>query len=268
MKLIRFATERDIAPTIPPGTRGVFWGVLEDDKVYALAGSPFGKHHVKGEARDLDQVRLLPPCFPSKIVCVGRNYSEHARELAHDVPASPLIFLKPPSALLAHGDTIVYPADVTRLDYEGEIGIVMKQQLRHLKADEPASAYILGFTCLNDITGRDLQDKDGQWTRAKGFDTFCSFGPAIATGLDAAQLEVRTVLNGQEKQRGHVSQMLFDFDVILRYISRVMTLEPGDVIATGTPAGVGPMKVGDNVEVSIEGIGTLRNVVGKEGGAA
>ncbi len=267
MKLIRFATGRDTPPTVPPGTTGVHWGVMEDDEIYVIDGSPYGKHHVKGKARTLKQVRLLPPCFPSKIVCVGRNYSEHARELAHDIPDHPLIFFKPPSALLAHGDTIVYPPDVKRLDYEGEIAIVIKERLRHLKAHEPAAPYILGFTCLNDVTGRDLQDKDGQWTRAKGFDTFCSIGPLIDTVVDPARLEVRTTLNGELKQQGHVSQMLFDFDTVLRFISRVMTLEPGDVVATGTPAGVGPMKIGDTVEVSISGVGTLRNVVGKDGNA-
>ncbi len=262
MKYLRFSTGLNTEPTAPPATPGVFWGVLEGEQVRALDGPPFGEHHTTGQAYKLDQVRLLPPCWPSKIICVGRNYVAHAKELDHDVPTSPLIFSKPPSSLIAHGDTIQYPEDVGRLDYEGEIAIVMGRRLRHLRADEPGASYIFGYTCLNDVTGRDLQNKDGQWTRAKGFDTFCPLGPVIATDLDPTQLEVRSFLNGQQKQQGHVSQMIFNFDVVLRYISRVMTLEPGDVIATGTPAGVGPMVTGDTVEVAIEGIGVLRNKVG------
>lgn len=268
MKFLRFSTNKRAEPAILPGAAGVFWGVLEDQKVRTLRGTPFGRHRVAGPAYRLEKVRLLPPCYPSKIVCVGRNYSEHARELAHDVPTKPLIFLKPPSAILAHGGNIVYPQDSARLDYEGEIAIVMGRRLRHLGAKESGTPYILGYTCLNDVTARDLQEKDGQWTRAKGFDTSCPIGPVISTDVDPTQLEVRSFLNGQQKQQGHVKQMLFDFDVVLRYISRVMTLEPGDVIATGTPAGVGPMSVGDTVEVSIEGIGKLRNAVVSPGGLA
>jgi len=262
LKFVRFSTNRNEEPTAPPGTPGVHWGVLEEGQIRSMEGSPFGHYHVTGLGMSPDEVRLLPPCYPSKIVCVGRNYVEHAKELDHDVPTEPLIFMKPPSAIAGDGDIVHYPQDSQRLDHEGEIGIVIGRRMRHLGPKESAFGYILGYTCLNDVTARDLQKKDGQWTRGKGFDTFCPFGPAIATGLDASQLEVKTYLNGQLRQQGHVKQMIFDFDVVLRYISRFMTLEPGDVIATGTPAGVGPMQIGDTVEVVIEGIGTLRNVIG------
>jgi 2-keto-4-pentenoate hydratase/2-oxohepta-3-ene-1,7-dioic acid hydratase in catechol pathway len=242
------------------------WGTLDGNEITELTGSPFGEHRPSGAKYALDKVSLLPAVTPSKIVCVGRNYVDHAKELAHDVPTKPLIFMKPPSSLLAPGGTVYYPPDVTRLDYEGEIGIVIGKRIRHLGAEESALPYILGFTCVNDVTGRDLQEKDGQWTRAKGFDTFCPVGPVIATGLDPANLSVQTTLNGEPRQKGHVSQLIFSFDVVLRYISRFMTLEAGDLIATGTPAGVGPMKVGDIVEVTVDGVGTLRNLIGKEEG--
>ena len=257
MKYLRFETEGD-----------AHWGILDGTEITRLDDSPFGEHRASGPRYSLRDVTLLAACTPSKIVCVGRNYVAHAKELAHDVPTKPLIFLKPPSSLLEPGGTIFYPPDVGRLDYEGEIGIVIGKRLRHLGAQEPAAPYIFGFTCVNDVTGRDLQDKDGQWTRAKGFDTFCPVGPVIATGLDAANLGIQTTLNGQPRQKGHVSQLIFDFDVVLRYISRFMTLEAGDLIATGTPAGVGPMQVGDVVEVTMEGVGTLRNTIGKEEGFA
>src|SRR5579859_4663067 len=184
-------------------------------------------------------IRLLPPCAPTKIVCVGRNYLEHARELGNEAPLEPLIFMKPTSSLIASGDAIVYPSLSQRVDFEGELGIVIGDRARNVPREE-ALDYILGYTIVNDVTARDLQKKDGQWTRGKGFDTFCSFGPCIATGLDSSDLEVKGYVNGQLKQQGHVKNMIFNFDVVLRYISRVMTLEPGDVIATGTPAGVGP----------------------------
>lgn len=272
MKYLRFSTDPQTRPTAGPETPGVHWGVLEDagvkPRIAQLDGAPYAAHRPTGHTFAMDIVSLLPACFPSKIVCVGRNYLEHAKELAHDVPSKPLIFYKPPSSLLASGGEICYPPDVSRLDYEGEIGIVVGKRMRHLGADESSLDYIFGFTCVNDVTGRDLQDKDGQWARAKGFDTFCPVGPVIATGLDAAALGVETRLNGEVRQRGNVTQLIFGFDVVLRWISRFCTLEPGDLIATGTPAGVGPMQAGDAVEVSIEGIGTLRNTVVKEEGVS
>jgi 2-keto-4-pentenoate hydratase/2-oxohepta-3-ene-1,7-dioic acid hydratase in catechol pathway len=240
--------------------------VLDGDQITQLNAPPFGDHRASGPSFQLADVKLLAACTPGKIVCVGRNYVAHAKELAHDVPTKPLIFMKPPSSLLETGGTVFYPPDVARLDYEGEIGIVIGKRMRHLGPEESSAPYILGFTCVNDVTGRDLQDKDGQWTRAKGFDTFCPVGPVIATDLDAANLTVKTTLNGEPRQSGHVSQLIFSFDVVLRYISRFMTLEAGDLICTGTPAGVGPMQVGDLVEVTVEGVGTLRNTIGKEEG--
>src|SRR6185369_15382730 len=203
---------------------------------------------------------LLPPVEPTKIICVGRNYREHAAELGNEVPAEPLLFFKPPSSLLGTNVTVRRPKLSQRVDHEGELGVVIRRQCFKLPADADVRPYILGYTCVNDVTARDLQNKDGQWTRAKGFDTFCSIGPVIADGLDPWQgVRIETRLNGQTRQSGTTADFIFPLDVILRYITSVMTLEPGDVIATGTPAGVGPMEPGDAVEVTVEGVGTLRN---------
>lgn len=268
MRICRFSTRLHASPAAPPGAPGVFWGLLEEGGVRVLEDSPFSASEwlskapsAAGPSYSLEHVRLLPPCWPSKIVCIGRNYVEHARELDNPLPAEPLIFLKPPSSMIATNDHIVYAEDSSRVDHEGEIALVIGRRCRHLGANEPAAPYIFGYTCLNDVTARDLQRKDGQWTRGKGFDTFCPLGPVISTDIDPAQLEVRTYLNGDLRQHGQVADMIFNFDVIVRFISRVMTLEPGDVIATGSPAGVGPMSVGDTVEVAIEGVGRLRNEI-------
>lgn len=206
--------------------------------------------------------RLLPPCCPSKIVCVGRNYPEHARELGNEPPKEPLIFLKPPSSLIASGDQIVYPAISERVDFEGELGVIIGQRARHVKASD-AAAYVLGYTCVNDVTARDLQRKDGQWTRGKGFDTFCAVGPVMIPreDIDFEQLVVRTLVDGETKQRAPVTEMMFSVDVIIAYVSEFMTLEPGDLIATGTPPGVGPLLPGSHVRVEIAGIGVLENTV-------
>ena len=206
-------------------------------------------------------VRMLSPAQPSKIVCVGRNYREHAKELNHEIPTSPLIFLKPPSAVIANGEEVRRPHKLSqRVDYEGELGVVIGKCCHDLREDEDVRPYILGYTCVNDVTARDLQNIDGQWTRAKGFDTFCPIGPVIADGLDPWQgVRIETRLNGHTKQSGSTADFIFPLDVIVRYIASIMTLEPGDVIATGTPAGVGPMQPGDVVEVTIPGIGNLTN---------
>jgi 2-keto-4-pentenoate hydratase/2-oxohepta-3-ene-1,7-dioic acid hydratase in catechol pathway len=211
----------------------------------------------------LASVRLHAPTRPSKIVCVGRNYREHAKELNHEVPASPLIFLKPPSAVIASGDDIRRPSAVSqRVDHEGELGVVIGKRCHAIREGEEVRPYILGYTCVNDVTARDLQNQDGQWTRAKGFDTFCPIGPVIAGGLDPWRgVHLETRLNGEVRQSGTTADFIFPLDIILRYITSVMTLEPGDVIATGTPAGVGPMQVGDVVEVTVEGVGSLVNPV-------
>lgn len=210
--------------------------------------------------------RLLPPCAPSKIVCVGRNYAEHAKELGNEPPKEPLIFLKPPSSLIASGDVIVYPKLSARVDFEGELGVVIGRKARHVPVAE-AFRYILGYTCVNDVTARDLQKKDGQWTRGKGFDTFCAAGPCIlpVEQADFRSFRVQTFVDGDRKQDAPVTEMLFGVDVIIAYISAFMTLEPGDLIATGTPPGVGPLQPGSKVQIVIEGIGVLENTVVAEG---
>ncbi|MCE2942415.1 MAG: fumarylacetoacetate hydrolase family protein [Gemmatimonadota bacterium] len=200
------------------------------------------------------------PSRPSKIVCVGRNYLEHARELGNQVPAEPLLFLKPVSALLAPGAPIVLPRQSQRVEFEGEIGVVVGATLRHASRDE-ARAAVRGIVALNDVTARDLQKSDNQWTRAKGFDTFCPVGPEAPAPADLATLTVVTRLNGVERQRATAAEMAFDIPTLLAYISDIMTLEPGDVVATGTPAGVAPLSAGDVVEVEIVGVSRVSNPV-------
>ena len=200
---------------------------------------------------------------PSKIVCVGRNYVEHAKELGNEVPTEPLIFFKPPSSIIAPRDAIRLPAESSRVEYEAEIGVVIPQKLRKVTLAE-AERLPYGIVCVNDVTARDLQKKDGQWGRAKGFDTFCPVGPRVAEGLDWRTLEVICRVNGEERQRGHASQMVFSIPALVVYISRIMTLEAGDLIATGTPAGTAPLAVGDSVEVEIPGVGILSNPVRAE----
>lgn len=205
---------------------------------------------------------LLAPVQPSKIVCIGRNYREHAAELGHEVPKEPLIFLKPPSALLNPGEEIIRPPISARVDHEGELGVVIRKPCRNLRSDEDVRNYILGYTCVNDVTARDLQNKDGQWTRAKGFDTFCPVGPLVSDELDPwAGVSVETRVNGAIRQQGNTRDFIFALDVLIRHIAQVMTLLPGDLIATGTPSGVGPLVAGDVVEVTVQGVGTLRNPV-------
>jgi 2-keto-4-pentenoate hydratase/2-oxohepta-3-ene-1,7-dioic acid hydratase in catechol pathway len=221
-------------------------------------GSEFEK--VPGIA--LEEVRLLAPVRPSKIVCVGRNYRAHARELGHEVPREPLIFLKPPSAVIGPAETIIRPRISARVDHEGELGVVIGRSCRELKADEDVRPYILGYTCVNDVTARDLQNKDGQWTRAKGFDTFCPVGPLVSDELDPwAGLNIEVRVNGTVRQRGNTRDLIFALDTVIRHIAQVMTLEPGDLVATGTPEGVGPLVAGDVVEVMLEGLGSLENPV-------
>src|SRR5579883_1171714 len=211
----------------------------------------------------LSEVRLLAPVEPSKVVCIGRNYREHAKELDHPIPTEPLIFLKPPSSVIGPEEAIRRPAELSqRVDYEAELGVVIGNRCYRLRASDDVRPYIAGYTCVNDVTARDLQNKDGQWTRAKGFDTFCPVGPLVSDEIDPwAGVAVKTTVNGAVRQDGNTRDFIFPLDVILRYISQVMTLQPGDLIATGTPKGVGPVVAGDQIEVSVEGIGTLRNTV-------
>jgi len=213
----------------------------------------------------LSDANLLPPVRPSKIVCVGRNYRDHAAELGNEVPVEPLLFLKPSSSLLAPGGTILRPKVSQRTDYEGELGVVISKRCHKLADDADTRPYILGYTCVNDFTARDLQNKDGQWTRAKGFDTFCPVGPIVTDELDPwAGVSVETRVNGELKQQGTTRDFIFSLDIILRYITSVMTLNPGDLVATGTPKGVGPVVAGDVIEVSIPEVGKLRNPVADE----
>jgi 2-keto-4-pentenoate hydratase/2-oxohepta-3-ene-1,7-dioic acid hydratase in catechol pathway len=212
-----------------------------------------------GREYGLGDVELLAPSEPSKIVCVGLNYREHARELKMDLPGEPIIFLKPPSSVLAPGAGIILPKCSIRVDYEGELAVVMGGRCKGVTAAQ-AEDYILGYTCFNDVTARDLQQKDGQWTRSKSYDTFAPFGPGIAR-IDPEDAEIATRVNGTVKQRSNTSDMIFGVPELIEFLSQIMTLQPGDVIATGTPPGVGPLKRGDVVEVEVEGIGVLRNPV-------
>jgi len=211
----------------------------------------------------LDQAKVLIPLpLTSKVMCVGKNYAAHVKEFDGEVPKEPLIFSKPPSSLLAHGGLIVRPGLSQRVDYEGELAVVIGRTCHRLGENENVRDYILGYTCLNDVTARDLQRKDGQWTRAKGFDTFCPLGPVIQTELDPwAGVKVETRVNGEVRQSGTTKDLIFPLEVVIRHIAQFCTLLPGDVIATGTPEGVGPVVHGDMVEVTVEGIGTLRNAV-------
>lgn len=219
----------------------------------------------KIEAIPLEEAALLPPVRPSKIVCIGRNYREHAAELGHDVPKEPLIFLKATSALLSPGATIRRPKLSQRVDHEGELGLVIGKTCYQPAVDVDIRQYILGYTCVNDVTARDLQNKDGQWSRAKGFDTFCPIGPVVTDEIDPwVGVGVETRVNANVKQQGNTRDFIFPLDAVIRYIAQAMTLFPGDVIPTGTPSGVGPVVAGDIVEVTVEGIGTLRNSVADE----
>ena len=208
----------------------------------------------------LDEVRLLSPCLPSKIVCLGLNYRSHIEEMNLPMPAVPLIFLKPSTAVIGPEDKIVLPLDWERIDYEGELGVVVGKIARDVSEDK-AGEYILGYACVNDVSDRKTQAADGQWTRAKGYDTFAPIGPCIETGVDPSDLKLETFLNGELRQSASTSDLLFGVSSLINFISGIMTLLPGDVVATGTPSGVGPMKPGDVVEIKIQNIGTLKNFV-------
>ena len=253
MKLIRYRH--------PDGTIG--FGVVEGEAVYELAHDAHGGALPGHRVAALEEVELLAPVRPAKIIALGKNYRDHAAEMGSDVPSEPLIFLKPPTTVIGPGEPILLPEVSARVDYEGELAVVIGRRARHVPREE-ALRYVLGYTCANDVTARDLQRKDEQWTRAKGFDTFCPLGPWIVTDLDPGRLTVETRVNGEVRQRGNTADLVFDVPHLVAYISRVMTLEPGDVILTGTPAGVGPLQAGDVVEVEIEGIGVLRNLVQQE----
>jgi 2-keto-4-pentenoate hydratase/2-oxohepta-3-ene-1,7-dioic acid hydratase in catechol pathway len=211
----------------------------------------------------LSSVSLLEPVRPSKILCVGRNYADHAKELGNEVPKEPLIFFKPPTSLIPSGASIVLPGKLSeRVEYEAELTAIIGKPCRGLGSDEDVRPYIFGYTCANDVTARDLQKKDGQWWRAKGFDTFCPVGPVVTDEIDPwAGVQVESRLNGQVKQSANTRIFIFPLDVVIRHLAQAMTLLPGDIVLTGTPAGVGALTAGDQVEVCVQGIGTLRNAV-------
>ena len=254
MRIVRYQTEDGKKPK---------YGWLLGDKVGEIGGNVFGRFQRKEAETPLAQVKLLAPSEPSKIVCVGRNYVEHAKELGNEVPKVPLIFLKPPSSIISNGDTIFLPPQSAQVEHEGELVVVIGRRGRSITA-ENARKHILGYTIGNDVTARDLQKSDDQWTRAKGFDTFCSFGPWIDTEFDPADAILSCRVNGQMRQMASTRDIVFNVPTLMAYISSVMTLEPGDLIFTGTPAGVGELKNGDEVVVEIEGLGVLKNPVRKE----
>ncbi|MFA0889400.1 MAG: fumarylacetoacetate hydrolase family protein [Synergistales bacterium] len=234
------------------------FGALEKGVITPFEGGLFNGFPIPDERVSLEEVRLLAPVEPANIFCVGRNYTEHAKELGHDLPEEPLIFLKAAGSLLGPGEPIRIPLWAGRIDYEGELALVIGKTCRCVSEEEAGSA-IFGLTCLNDVTARDLQNRDGQWTRAKGFDTFCPLGPWILQSAEARGRRIETRLNGQVVQSANTDMMIFPVCRLIAHISRFATLHAGDVVATGTPAGVGPMKPGDEVEVEIEGIGILKN---------
>lgn len=251
MKFLRFET-RD---------NETLYGTPDAGRIKEIRGDIFGEFEVGGRTFDPGEARLLPPVAPSKIVAVGLNYRDHAIEMGRDLPEEPRLFIKPSTSLIAHGDKIIYPKHMSsHVDYEGELALVIRKKARHVEESE-ALDYVLGYTCLNDVTARDLQSKDIQFTRAKGFDTFAPVGPVVETELDPSNLEISTYLNGERKQHSNTKNLLFSVPRLVSFISKVMTLLPGDIISTGTPSGVGPVKPGDKVEVEIEGIGKLTNYV-------
>jgi len=241
----------------------IYYGVLDEESLSPLEGSVFRNFKIKKEKIPISDVSLFPPVKPTKIVAVGANYKNHAMEMGRPLPKEPLIFLKPPSAVVGPSDIIVYPKMTKRIDYEGELALVIKKKARLLGESVNVEDYILGYTCFNDVTARDLQERDGQFTRSKVFDTFAAVGPCIATDINPSSVRLKTFVNGKLKQSGNTRNLIFSVPFLVRFISNIMTLNPGDIITTGTPAGVGPLMPGDRVDVQIEGIGTLSNTVMK-----
>ncbi|MEU8802113.1 fumarylacetoacetate hydrolase family protein [Spirillospora sp. NPDC048819] len=250
MRIARFSTDD-----------GMSFGVVEENTVAAIAAHPFGDLTFTGHRLPLADVRLLAPILPSKVIAIGKNYAAHAEEMGGEAPAEPMMFSKPSTAVIGPGEAITYPQKLSeRVDFEGELAVVIGRMCREVPASRAADV-ILGYTCANDVTARDLQAKDGQWTRAKGFDTFCPIGPWIETEADPADLAISTTVNGEVRQDARTSLLLHDVPALVEYVSQVMTLLPGDVILTGTPAGVGPLEIGDEVTVTVDGVGSLTNRV-------
>ena len=239
------------------------YGILEDNRVAALNRAPWAEGQPAASGEPAESIRrLLAPVQPSKIICIGLNYHAHveASQSADNAPERPLIFLKPPSSIIGHEEAIVHPPESERVDYEAELGVVIGKTGHHISVED-AESHIFGFTCVNDVTARDLQKVDGQWSRAKGFDTFCPVGPWIVPKLNHADTLVEGIHNGEVRQSGRTSLMIFDIPFLISYISQVMTLFPGDLISTGTPAGIAPMKPGDTIVVKVEGVAELSNTV-------
>jgi len=249
MKIVRFTTGKKTE-----------YGILNGKVVRGIEGTPYRQLRLSDRSYNLDQIKLLPPCSPSKIVALGLNYHSHAEEVKLHIPSEPLIFLKPSTSVIGPEDDIIYPDSTQRVDYEGELGVVIKTKAYRVPVERSLD-YVLGYTCFNDVTARDLQYKDKQWTRSKGFNTFAPIGPCIETELDPGNVDLETHLNGEIKQRTNTSDLIFPVPELISFISNVMTLLPGDIIATGTTSGIGPMQIGDTVEIKIGQIGTLRNYV-------
>jgi len=254
LKIARFSVQSEIK-----------YGVIENDVVRGFQGNPFsseGGFTADGSSYKLSDVKLLAPCQPSKLVCLGLNYRSHAVETNSSIPEVPLIFLKPSTTVIGPDDAIIKPdlSDKGRVDYECEVGVVIGKKTKDVPEDK-ALEYILGYTCVNDVTARDIQQFDGQWTRAKSFDTFAPIGPCIQTEATHDNLKVETYVNGEVRQSGNTNDLIFNIPRLISFISGIMTLLPGDIVSTGTPSGIGPVNSGDVVEVTVENVGTLRNTV-------
>ena len=259
MKIVRFAVNGEVQ-----------YGVLDDQVVRGYVGSPFCQtggeplFHPDGTTFSLSEVRLLVPCEPTKVVGIGLNYHAHVEEKGFKLPEVPILFIKPTTALVGPGEYIIRPPVGGRIDYEGEVGVVIGKRARHVP-QERASEFILGYTCVNDVSARYCQDTDGQWTRGKGFDTFCPVGPCIAALPDPKKIKIETLVNGEVRQSSDTSYLIFGIAELIAFITKAMTLLPGDIIATGTPEGIGAIDAGDTVEVRVEGVGVLSNPVSNEG---
>lgn len=270
MKYCRFLYENNVHYGAVEERGGELWimdlaSAPEEDLMHRLVHGRATSWSFDFEPMPLNAAELLPPVTPSKIVCVGRNYRDHAKELGNEAPAEPLLFLKPPSSLLAPGGVVRMPAVSARVDFEGELALVIGRRASKLKPDADWRAFVRGYTLANDVTARDLQKKDGQWTRAKGFDTFCPAGPLVSDEVDPeAGLTVETRVNGELRQHGSTLDFIFSIPALLSYITAAITLEPGDLLLTGTPAGVGPLAAGDRVEIAMAGLGVLANTFAPE----
>ena len=239
---------------------GIRYGQVCEGHVLEIEGDIFSKYQVTETKHALCDLKILSPCVPTKIVAIGLNYRSHAEELGMALPEDPMVFMKPPTAVIGPDEEIIYPGMSSQVDYEGELAVVIGKKCRFV-TEEDSEKYIAGYTCFNDVTARDLQKKDVQFTRAKGFDSFAPMGPFIETDINPCNVKIETFLNGEKKQSGNTNDLIFPVRTIVSFLSKIMTLCPGDIIATGTPGGIGPMKRGDVVEVRIEGVGTLQNKV-------